>query len=135
MLGKSFDELTAAERAFILNYVGECRFNAKRAYLASHPESEPASATNSAHRMKKKLNYFIEEKLDEILGSKELVARQILAELTEMSFAEKDDEIYGPQVKLKAIELIQKQLGLQNQKIDATINGSMDFNITIGEDE
>lgn len=130
---KDFSELKENDRAFILHYVGDCHFNATRAYKATYPNGKDPG--DSGSRTKKRLKFYIEEKLDEIMGGQELIARQLLQELTTMSFAEKDDEIYGPQVKLKAIELIQKQLGLQNQKIDATINGSMDFNITIGEDE
>jgi hypothetical protein len=43
-------------------------------------------------------------------------------ELAEMAVAEKGDEDYSASIKLKALDLLQKQLGLQQQKIDAKVD-------------
>ena len=48
-----------------------------------------------------------------------------------MAFAEKGDEDYTANIKLKALDLLQKQLGLQTQKVEADI--STDINIVIEE--
>ena len=48
-----------------------------------------------------------------------------------MAFAEKEDPIYNSNVKLKAMDLLQKQLSLQNQKIDVVANNTI--TIEIGE--
>lgn len=54
--------------------------------------------------------------------------------LAEMAFADKDDEIYGPSVQLKALDMIQKQLGLQKQKIDANVDQTTTITVTIDEE-
>ena len=58
-------------------------------------------------------------------------AYRIAEELADMAFAEKGDEDYTANIKLKALDLLQKQLGLQTQKVEADI--STDINIVIEE--
>ena len=48
-----------------------------------------------------------------------------------MNSPEKDDEYYNAQAQLKALDLLQKQLGLQKQQIQADV--STDIVINIGE--
>ena len=57
-------------------------------------------------------------------------AERIALKLAEIAFADKKDESYSPQAQLKALDLLQKQFGLQNQKITADVNN--DINISIG---
>lgn len=52
-----------------------------------------------------------------------------------MAFAEKGDDDYTANIKLKALELIQKQLGLQTQKIDANVNQETTIIVDIEEGE
>ena len=52
-----------------------------------------------------------------------------------MAFAEKGDDDYTASIKLKAIELIQKQLGLQSQKIEANVNQETTIVVDIQEEE
>lgn len=74
---------------------------------------------------------YIAELEKEIFAEKHITAERIAMELAEMAFAEKNDEIYTPATKLKAIDLLQKQLSLQNQKIDLVANNTI--TIEIGE--
>ena len=61
----------------------------------------------------------------EAVEANRINAERILSELATMAFSgEKPDNI-----RLKAIDLLQKQLSLQTQKVDATV--SSDINITI----
>lgn len=63
-----------------------------------------------------------------------LNAEKIAIKLTDMAFADKDDPVYTPQVQQKALDMLQKQLGLQKQKIDADINHDVEIRVTIEED-
>lgn len=54
-----------------------------------------------------------------------------MEELTTIAFAAKGDKDYNANAKLKALDLLQKQLGLQTQKIQADVN--TDIVINIGE--
>jgi hypothetical protein len=58
----------------------------------------------------------------------------VALKLAEIAFADKEDEAYGPTSQLKALDLLQKQLGVQHQKIEADISTDIVINIT-GEDE
>ena len=48
-----------------------------------------------------------------------------------MAFAAKGDADYSASIKIKALDLLQKQLGLQTQKVEADVN--TDIIINIGE--
>lgn len=63
-----------------------------------------------------------------------LNAEKIAIKLADMAFADKDDEVYTPQVQQKALDMLQKQLGLQKQKIDADVNHDVEIKVTIEED-
>lgn len=41
---------------------------------------------------------------------------------------------YNSQAQIKALDLLQKQLGLQQQKIDANVNSTI-INVEVSEDE
>lgn len=58
-------------------------------------------------------------------------AERVALKLAEIAFAEKGDEDYAASAQLKALDLLQKQLGLQTHKIEADV--STDINITIEE--
>ena len=60
-----------------------------------------------------------------------ITAERVGLKLAEIAFAAKDDEQYTPTAQLRALDLLQKQMGLQHQKIEADV--STDINITIGE--
>jgi hypothetical protein len=49
-----------------------------------------------------------------------------------MAFADKDDTVYTPAVQQKALDMLQKQLGLQKQKMD--IDSTQTINVTVEEE-
>lgn len=52
-----------------------------------------------------------------------------------MAFAEKGDEDYPANIKVRALDLLQKQLGLQSQKIEANVNQETTIVVDIEEEE
>lgn len=60
-------------------------------------------------------------------------AERIATELAEMAFANKGDEHYTATVKLKALDLLQKQLGLQQSKVKAEVEAAQDIAVTIDD--
>ena len=58
-----------------------------------------------------------------------ITAERVALKLADIAFADKDDEYYGVSAQLKALELIQKQLGLQQQKIEADLHNDIIINI------
>lgn len=77
-------------------------------------------------------------RIDELIHEKYLAlhitADRLAEKLAEMAFAAKDDEVYTPQIALKAIDQLQKQLGLQKQKIDANVDTTQTITVTIEEE-
>lgn len=120
---------------FCLEYVAN-GYNASKAYLVAYSNSSVESAGCNASRLMK--DPFVIKRIDELIHEKYLSlhinADRIAEKLAEMAFAAKDDEVYGPSVALKALDMLQKQLGLQKQKIDANVDQITTISVTI-EDE
>ena len=57
-------------------------------------------------------------------------AERVALKLSEIAFSDKEDEIYGVTAKLKALDLLQKQLGLQHQKVEADFTSTINIEIT-----
>ena len=68
---------------------------------------------------KPEIKEYIEKRRTEIYDSLNIDANRIAQEIADIAFADKGDEVYNTSSKLKALELLQKQFGLQNQKIEA----------------
>ena len=60
-----------------------------------------------------------------------ITAERVGLKLAEIAFAAKGDEDYNTSAQLRALDLLQKQMGLQHQKIEADV--STDINIVIDE--
>ena len=74
---------------------------------------------------------YIAELQKEAFAAACISAERVALRLAEIAFADKDDEHYSATAQLKALDLLQKQLGLQHQKIEADLH--TDINITIEE--
>lgn len=100
------------------------------------PESGRDQASCSASRLMKKplIKETVMKCQKDVYERMCLNAEKIAIKLADMAFAEKDDEIYNVSVQLKALDMLQKQLGLQKQKIDANVDQTTTINVTI-EDE
>lgn len=106
-------------------------FNATQAYLKVYGEVRNPRANAYQIKNHPDVKAAIQRRLDEMVGDKAEIASKVLAQLNDMAFSDKNDEIYTPTVKLKAIDLLQKQLALQTQKMET--NGTIDINVNIEE--
>lgn len=129
------NELTGKERKFAEEYVTN-GYKAVAAYMVAYPNAKESTAKNDAWQVLKRprVKEYIAELQKDGFDRLCINAERIAAELAEIAFADKQDDIYTVNFKLKAIELLQKQLGLQQQKIDANVNTTV-ITVTIEEDE
>ena len=125
------DDLTAKEKAFCEAYVID-GLPANKAYLKVYECAESTANSNSYKIMKKpNVRAYIENLQKEAFDAACINAERVALKLAEIAFAGKNDEFYGAVSQLKALDLLQKQMGLQHQKIEADV--STDININIEE--
>lgn len=119
--------------AFCNEYVAN-GYKATEAYLTAFPNSKKPSAENSAYRLLRKpeIKDYIKEIQKERFDALNISAERIACELSKLAFSEFDDNNSATS-KLKALDLLQKQMGLQNAKIE--MSGEQKIVITIGEDD
>lgn len=126
------DGLTNKEKAFCEEYIANgC--NASRAYFKAYNCATIENARKEYCKVLKRprVKEYIQKLQREAYENAYINAERIALKLAEIAFAEKDDEDYGASAQLKALDLLQKQLGLQSQKIEADVN--TEININIGE--
>ena len=124
--------LTKKEKAFCEEYVANgC--NASRAYFAAYDTASIENARKLYCKVfrKPEVKEYIAELQKEAFERACINAERVALKLADIAFAEKEDEVYGATAQLKALDLLQKQLGIQTHKIEADI--STDINITIEE--
>lgn len=123
--------LTNKEKAFCEEYVVNGG-NASRAYQFAYGCSiEDARKRYCKTYRKPEIKEYITALQKEAFAAACITAERVALKLADIAFAEKDDEYYGAVSQLKALDLLQKQLGLQHQKIEAEVNN--DITITIEE--
>ena len=122
-------KLTKKEKAFCEEYVvNGC--NASRAYAKAYECSiEDARKRYCKTFRKPEVKAYITTLQREAYEAAYITAERVALKLADIAFAEKDDEYYGVSAQLKALELIQKQLGLQQQKIEADLHNDIIINI------
>ena len=100
------------------------------AYLEAYGLTDMDSARAGACRILKnqKIREYITQLQKEAFEAQCINAERVATKLAEIAFAQKDDQYYTAPNQLKALDLLQKQLGLQNQKIEMS---SQDININI----
>lgn len=124
-------ELTRKERTFCEEYVRNGG-NASRAYFFAYETTiENARKEYCKVFRKPRVKEYIKQLQKAEFDAACITAERIGLKLAEIAFAEKDDENYTPVSQLKALDLLQKQLGLQKQHIDADLH--TDINIIIEE--
>lgn len=123
--------LTKKEKAFCEEYVNNgC--NASRAYCSIYGCCiEDARKRYCKTFRKPEVKQYIADLQREAFEFACINAERVALKLADIAFADKEDEVYGASAQLKALDLLQKQLGLQHQKLEADI--STDINITIEE--
>lgn len=122
--------LTRKEKTFCEEYVktGSATAAYQTAYNCAY-----TTANAQGYRMLRKdgiKDYIKELQKAEFEGAC-ITAERVGLKLAEIAFAAKDDEQYTPTAQLKALDLLSKQLGLQQTHIIADVN--TDINITIDE--
>ena len=123
--------LTKKEQAFCEEYVNNgC--NSSRAYATVYGCSiEDARKRYCKTFRKPEVKEYIRALQKEAFDAACINAERVALKLSEIAFTDKGDEYYCASAQLKALDLLQKQLGLQKQKIDAEIN--QEITITIEE--
>lgn len=125
--------LNDKSRAFCQEYVAN-NYNAVKAYMVAYPTSTEVSSKSNANRLLRRpeIKEYIKEIQKERFEALNISADRIACELAGMAFSEFDDNNTATS-KLKALDLLQKQLGLQNQKVE--LNGKQDVIINITGEE
>ena len=124
--------LTKKEKAFCEEYVANgC--NASRAYFTVYDTSSIENARKAYCKVfrKPEVKEYIAALQKEAFDVACINAERVALKLADIAFADKEDEIYGATAQLKALDLLQKQLGLQKQHLEADLH--TDINITIEE--
>lgn len=120
--------MTPAQQRFADEYLAN-GYKAIPAYKVAYPGCADSTAKSCAWKVLKypEVKAYIDERRHQIYESLAIDAEHIASELADMAFAAKGDEEYSAQVKLKALDLLQKQLGLQtkNQNINADVNAAV----------
>lgn len=128
--------LTAKQKLFCENYVSN-GYKLQKAYMDAYPDAAASTANTEAYKLMKKepVKALIRELQHERFEAMNVNADRIAKELSDMAFAETDNEsglTYS--VKQKALELLQKQLGLQTQKVEAEVKTTV-INVGIEDDD
>lgn len=132
-MARSDGTLTLKEKAFCEEYVANGG-NASRAYFAAYDTTiENARKEYCKVFRKPEVKAYIKALQKEAFSAACISAERVALRLSDIAFADKDDEYYTVRAQLKALELLQKQLGITNNKIEAEIRN--DIHITIGEEE
>lgn len=126
-------KLSPQHELFVKEYIAN-GFNAAAAYRNVYGDN-PSNGTTAARLARDPLiQEAIAKEMHERCKELQINEDKILLKLNEMAFADKDDEVYGPSVQLKALDMLQKQLGLQTKNIKAEVDNKINIEVTI-EDE
>lgn len=116
--------MTDIQRAYCWEFVAN-GYNANAAYMTTHPDCVKGSARNGSYTYMKKpeVKALIAELIKDIFEEKMINADTIATELAIVAYQRRETLglDYSEGTKLKALELLQKQLGLQTQKIEAKV--------------
>ena len=125
----NYRNLNEKQRRFCELYVSN-GYKQGEAYLEAYDLTDMDSARAGACRILKnqKIREYITQLQKEAFEAQCINAERVATKLAEIAFADKSDQYYTAPNQLKALDLLQKQLGLQNQKIEMS---SQDININI----
>ena len=122
-------KLSEKERAFIDTYLTN-GFRKKDAYLAIWNCAESTARTQAYYTFNRpEVQEYLNERKADIYKGITVDAEMVLNKLAAIAFAEKGDSQYTTKDQLKALDLLQKQLGLQKAKLEAEVNTDIVVNI------
>lgn len=114
----------------------EKNFNATQAYLAAYGGEYDTAKSRACKLMKKpEIKAYVKELQKDAFEAACINAERIAAKLAELAFVERGDDLYGSGTQTKALDLLQKQLSLQNQNIKADVDNKITISIGIKEEE
>ena len=121
--------LTKKERNFCEEYVANgC--NASQAYHKVYEcPIEDARKRYCKTFRKPEIKEYIAQLQREAFEAAAINAERIALKLADIAFADKNDEAYNVPAQLKALDLLQKQLKLQTQHIEADVHTDIIINI------
>lgn len=123
--------LTKKEQEFCMEFVRNGG-NASRAYYHAYDTSLDVARKSYCKVFRKpEVKEYITHLQKIAFENACINAERVALKLGDIAFAEKGDEIYNTNAQLKALDLLQKQLGLQKQKLEADVN--TEINIVIEE--
>lgn len=127
--------LTAQQTKFIEEYI--CNgYKVGAAYaVAYNSPPENASSNGSKILRKPEAQRYMQHIQKERIAAMGITAERVLEELASMAFAEKGDEHYNAQAKIRALDLLQKQMGLQKQQIKAEVEQNQEIRVTIEDND
>ena len=130
----TYRNLNEKQRRFCELYVSN-GYKQTEAYQEAYGLDNRESIWASSSRLLKndRVREYIKELQKEAFEAQCINAERVATKLAEIAFADKSDQYYTAPNQLKALDLLQKQLGLQNSKIE--VNGEQKIIINIGEDE
>lgn len=119
--------LNTQQEMFCREFIA-CKYNAGKAYEKVYATKKNDSARAGAVRLMKmpEIKERISQLEKEIFEENHITPEHIANELSEMAFGEDTPQ----NIKLKALDLLQKQTGLQTQKVQAELNNNIQINIT-----
>lgn len=125
----NIDRLTAKQKRFAEEFVNN-GYNAAQAYLAAY-DCNYDTAKNQGYLVARKphVREYINRLQKEQFEVACISAERVALKLADIAFASGDDEYYNATAQLKALDLLQKQLGLQHQNIKADVNQDIIINI------
>lgn len=126
---KGPDGLTQLQRTFCEEYVKH--FNATEAYMAASTTENRVSARTMGYKLLQKPEIKREiERLQKMMYEAQFVNfERIASELSNIAF-HSDSE----QSRLKALSLLQKQLGLEKTVVNADINQTVEIKVDITDE-
>lgn len=109
-------------RMFALEYLAN-GYRALDAYMVIYETANRNTSESNAYKLLKhpEVKAFIDEKRQEMYESKMIDAMRWVDETAEIAFAKKGDPVYTTPDKLKALQMIQKYLGLDIQKVESKV--------------
>ena len=114
--------MTQKQKLFAETYLAN-GYNALNAYYQAFPEQESKKNKKPSYPYTllkdPEVAQYIQKRREEIYESLNIDAIRVVYELSTIAFADKNDEIYNVNAKLKALELLSKNLGLQLQKTES----------------
>ena len=119
--------LNTQQEMFCREFIA-CKYNGGKAYEKVYATKKNDSARAGAVRLMKmpEIKERISQLEKEIFEANHITPEHIANELSEMAFGEDTPQ----NIKLKALDVLQKQTSLQTQKVQADLNNNIQVNVT-----